>query len=81
MSYATRVFLTGLGALAAAALLAPTAVQARDTIRIVGSSTVFPLATTVAERFGQSSKHPAPIIESTGSGGGMKLFCQGVGVH
>ena len=51
----------------------------RDSLRIVGSSTVYPFATTVAEAFGQSTGHPSPIVESTGSGGGLKLFCEGVG--
>ena len=53
----------------------------RDYISIVGSSTVYPFATVVAERFGKSSSHPTPKIESTGSGGGMKLFCSGVGTN
>ena len=52
---------------------------ARDQISIVGSSTVFPFATTVAEKFGQVSNFRTPVIESTGSGGGMKMFCKGVG--
>ncbi len=52
---------------------------ARDQIRIVGSSTVFPFSTTVAERFGQNSAFATPVVESTGSGGGLKLFCAGVG--
>ncbi len=54
---------------------------ARDQIRIVGSSTVYPFATTVAERFGKSTHFKVPIVESTGSGGGIKLFCSGVGVE
>lgn len=54
--------------------------MARDTVNIVGSSTVFPFATTVAERFGNTTEFPTPKIESTGSGGGLKLFCAGVGV-
>jgi len=53
--------------------------QARDEIRIVGSSTVFPFSTAVAERFGRMSSFPTPVVESTGSGGGLKLFCGGVG--
>ena len=53
--------------------------EAREQIRIVGSSTVFPFSTTVAERFGKTSKFPTPIVESTGSGGGLKLFCAGAG--
>lgn len=53
---------------------------ARDQIQIVGSSTVFPFATTVAEQFGRSTSFKTPVIESTGSGGGMKLFCAGIGL-
>ncbi len=53
--------------------------QNRDTISIVGSSTVYPFATVVAERFGRSTNFKAPKIEATGSGGGLKLFCKGVG--
>ena len=52
---------------------------ARDSIEVVGSSTVYPFSTVVAERYGRSSGKPTPKIESTGSGGGMKLFCSGVG--
>ena len=52
---------------------------ARDQIQIVGSSTVFPFSTAVAEKFGQTSDFKTPVVESTGSGGGMKLFCSGVG--
>ena len=54
--------------------------SARDTISIVGSSTVYPFSTVVAERFSKSSDFKAPKVESTGSGGGLKLFCGGVGV-
>ncbi len=54
--------------------------QARDYISVVGSSTVFPFATVVAERFGKSTSFNTPKIESTGSGGGLKLFCSGIGV-
>jgi phosphate transport system substrate-binding protein len=53
----------------------------RDYISIVGSSTVYPFATVVAEQFGKSTSFKTPKIESTGSGGGMKLFCSGVGVE
>jgi phosphate transport system substrate-binding protein len=53
--------------------------QARDQIRIVGSSTVYPFSTVVAEQFGKTSSFKTPIVESTGSGGGLKLFCGGVG--
>ena len=54
---------------------------ARDQISIVGSSTVFPFATTVAEVFGQKSNYKTPVIESTGSGGGLKMFCAGIGTN
>jgi phosphate transport system substrate-binding protein len=70
--------------LLAAAIIAATAstgALARDAINIVGSSTVFPFATAVAEQFGNSTDFPTPKIESTGSGGGMKLFCAGIGVE
>jgi phosphate transport system substrate-binding protein len=53
--------------------------SSRNYISIVGSSTVYPFATTVAEHFGQSTKFKTPKIESTGSGGGFKLFCGGIG--
>ena len=56
------------------------AAEARDQIRIVGSSTVYPFTTAVAENFGKSTGQKTPIVESTGTGGGMKLFCGGVGV-
>jgi phosphate transport system substrate-binding protein len=57
------------------------AAAARDYISIVGSSTVYPFATVVAEQFGKTTKYKTPKIESTGSGGGLKLFCAGVGVE
>jgi phosphate transport system substrate-binding protein len=52
---------------------------ARDSINIVGSSTVYPFTTTVAEQFGRAGKFKTPKVESTGTGGGLKLFCNGVG--
>jgi len=55
------------------------AAQGRDQIRVVGSSTVFPYTQAVAEEFGQISDYPAPVVESTGTGGGMQIFCQGIG--
>ncbi|MGB0618639.1 MAG: PstS family phosphate ABC transporter substrate-binding protein [Myxococcota bacterium] len=61
------------------ALAFTTGAAARDQILIVGSSTVFPFSTTVAERFGRRTSFKTPVVESTGSGGGLKLFCQGVG--
>ena len=65
--------------LAFAAMIFASTAQARDQIKIVGSSTVYPYATVVAEKFGKQSKFKTPVIESTGTGGGMKLFCAGVG--
>jgi len=57
------------------------AASGRDYISIVGSSTVYPFATVVAEQFGKTTSFKTPKIESTGSGGGLKLFCAGVGVE
>ena len=57
-----------------------TQAQARDYIAVVGSSTVFPFSTAVAENFGRKGTFKTPKIESTGTGGGIKLFCAGVGV-
>jgi phosphate transport system substrate-binding protein len=69
-------------AFAALATIAVTgAAEARDQIRIVGSSTVYPFTTTVAEQFGKTTQFKTPVVESTGTGGGMKLFCAGVGVE
>ena len=70
-------------ALATAGLVAAAAAnaQSRDQIQIVGSSTVFPFSTAVAERFGDTTDFQTPIVESTGSGGGLRLFCAGVGVE
>ena len=62
------------------ALVANAQAAGRNTISIVGSSTVYPFATVVAEKFGKRTSFSTPKIESTGSGGGMKLFCNGVGV-
>jgi phosphate transport system substrate-binding protein len=55
--------------------------SSRDYIAIVGSSTVYPFTTTVAEQFGKGGKFKTPKVESTGTGGGFKLFCSGVGVQ
>ncbi len=52
----------------------------RNTINVVGSSTVYPFSTVVAERFGKTTDFKTPKIESTGTGGGMKLFCAGAGI-
>jgi phosphate transport system substrate-binding protein len=69
-------------AMAALAILAFAGqAEARDQIRIVGSSTVYPFTTAVAEQFGSNGAFKTPIVESTGTGGGLKLFCAGVGVE
>jgi phosphate transport system substrate-binding protein len=67
-------------AITAALALSATVAQARDNIEIVGSSTVYPFSTTVAEQFSKKTGSPAPKVESTGSGGGFKLFCAGAGI-
>ncbi len=66
-------------AIGVAALIALTPAEARDRIQTVGSSTVFPYTQAVAEEFSQMTGSPAPVVESTGTGGGMKIFCQGIG--
>jgi phosphate transport system substrate-binding protein len=59
----------------------PVLAREANQISVVGSSTVFPFATIVAERFAKNTGNKAPIIESTGSGGGLKLFCAGIGIQ
>ena len=71
--------IAGACALATTGVLLAGQADARDQIRIVGSSTVYPFTTTVAEQFGKTSGMKTPVVESTGTGGGMKLFCAGVG--
>jgi phosphate transport system substrate-binding protein len=72
-----------IAATIAGVMLAPAALAqaARDYISIVGSSTVFPFTSAVAEQFGKAGQFKTPKVESTGTGGGMKLFCAGVGVQ
>lgn len=55
------------------------AAHARDQVRVVGSSTVFPYSQAVAESFASKTGSASPVVESTGTGGGMKIFCQGIG--
>jgi phosphate transport system substrate-binding protein len=71
-------YTVALAALATLALAGQA--EARDQIRIVGSSTVFPFTSAVAEQFGKAGQFKTPVVESTGTGGGLKLFCAGVGV-
>jgi phosphate transport system substrate-binding protein len=68
-----------VAALTGLVMAAPAIAEARDQIRIVGSSTVFPYTQAVSEEFANKSSFSAPVVESTGTGGGMKIFCQGVG--
>ena len=75
-----RKFVSALASTVVGLATLSSVVQARDSIRIVGSSTVFPFATVVAEKLGSRGKYKTPVVESTGTGGGMKLFCAGVGV-
>lgn len=80
MKNSIKTLLTG--AAAAAVLCGSQAYAAgRDYISIVGSSTVYPFSTVVAERFGKATGMATPKVESTGSGGGMKMFCAGVGTQ
>ncbi len=74
--YAGAAAVVLAGALASTAALA----QSRDQIRIVGSSTVFPYTQAVSEQYAAMTGSPAPVVESTGTGGGMQIFCGGVGV-
>ena len=68
-----------IAALALLSLISVAHGQSRDSISIVGSSTVYPFTTTVAEKFGKQGKFKTPKVESTGTGGGIKLFCAGIG--
>lgn len=76
--------ISAIGSVAALALLSTTAMvaaQTRDQIRIVGSSTVFPYTQAVSEQYANITGNPAPVVESTGTGGGMQIFCAGVGTE
>ena len=68
-----------LAVILAACLALPGAAATRDQVRVVGSSTVFPYSQAVAEEFSSETGFPSPVIEATGTGGGMRLFCAGVG--
>jgi phosphate transport system substrate-binding protein len=75
-----KILALSLAATLAGALNTPALAQsARDSINVVGSSTVYPFTTTVAEQFGRAGQFKTPKVESTGTGGGIKLFCNGVG--
>jgi len=75
----TKRLLTTAAVFAIAATGLGGAAAAREQIRIVGSSTVFPYTQAVAEQYSASTGNPAPVVESTGTGGGMQIFCGGVG--
>ena len=84
MKLSKSVILASLSALALAACgdSSGGAGGTRDSIRAVGSSTVYPFAKLVSERFSRASpEFKSPLIESTGTGGGMNLFCAGVGAN
>ena len=76
-----KVFMVIIAAAILAASIGAANAQQRSVISIVGSSTVYPFSTVVAERFGKAGSFKTPKIESTGTGGGFKLFCGGVGVQ
>ncbi len=76
-----KTFVAGLALILTVGFSTVWAGSSRDYISIVGSSTVYPFATVVAEQFGKTTSFKTPKIESTGSGGGHKLFGAGVGVE
>jgi phosphate transport system substrate-binding protein len=75
-----KVLILGVSAAALALSISGANAQARDQIRVVGSSTVYPFTTAVAEQFSKTGGK-APVVESTGTGGGMKMFCAGIGTQ
>ncbi|WP_404406456.1 PstS family phosphate ABC transporter substrate-binding protein [Pelagibacterium halotolerans] len=78
----TALYVSTAALLVAASLGATAAnAQSRDQIRIVGSSTVFPYTQAVSEQFAAATEFAAPVVESTGTGGGMQIFCEGVGAE
>ena len=72
-------YFTSIATACATIVLASNPAAARDQIRIVGSGTVYPFSTLAAEQFGQNGTFKTPIVEATGTGGGFKLLCEGVG--
>jgi phosphate transport system substrate-binding protein len=79
MRLKSNVAAASLFAVFTAALCMAGPALARDQIKVVGSSTVFPYSQAVAEEFGKKTAQKSPVVECTGTGGGMKIFCQGVG--
>ncbi|GED21799.1 PstS family phosphate ABC transporter substrate-binding protein [Halomonas halmophila] len=74
----SRIFKTSVIA-ASIGMAGAAQAQEAEQLRIVGSSTVYPFASYVVEEFGATTEYATPVIESTGSGGGLRLFCNGVG--
>ena len=75
-----KTLLATTAALVLALSASAASAQSRDQIRVVGSSTVFPYSTLIAENYAAITGSPAPVVESTGTGGGMQIFCEGVGI-
>jgi len=75
-SFGRIAVMMAMGTLASSSVLA----EGRDVIKVVGSSTVYPFSSVVAEHFGKGGKYKTPVVESNGTGGGFKLFCAGVGI-
>ncbi|BDA83557.1 phosphate ABC transporter substrate-binding protein [Aureimonas sp. SA4125] len=73
--------IAGLALGTALALVGQAHAQSRDNIQVVGSSTVFPYSQAVAERFANTASFKSPVVESTGTGGGMQIFCGGIGAQ
>jgi len=79
MNLSTKIL---LAATAMGIVAVPANAQMRRNIRVVGSSTVYPFTKAVSERFARANSNvPAPVVESTGTGAGAKLFCTGVGAQ
>lgn len=76
-----RIPMIALAAVLAVGFHGEAGAQARAQIRVVGSSTVFPFVTTVAERFGRNTEFRTPVVEATGTGGGIRLLCSGIGAR
>jgi len=74
-------FVSVLAIAAAIGVSGAAVAQDRNQVTIVGSSTVFPFTQAVAEEYANATGNPAPVVESTGTGGGMKIFCGGVGTQ
>ena len=85
MKFSRSTSLAAVASLAALSLAAcgsgGSSQASRDFVRAVGSSTVYPFATAVAEQSAKASGGKSPVVESTGTGAGMKLFCAGVGAQ